>query len=139
VVQTVIGATVVVIFAETRADPILTLFSWMTNLGTLAVIALMALASAAVPAYFGRREKGPEGLIRTQLAPGIAGLALLGVLVLAIVHFDVLTGSPGLMSVALPAILPIAACFGAVRAPHLRRTDPRRYQGLGLGMSIERS
>jgi hypothetical protein len=29
------------------------------------------------------------------------------------VHFDVLTGSPGLMSIALPAILPIAACLGA--------------------------
>lgn len=139
VLQTVIGATVVVIFAATRADPILTLFSWMTNLGTLAVIALMALASAAVPAYFRRCEKGPEGLIRTQLAPSVAGVALLGVLVLAIVRFDVLTGSPGLMSVGLPAILPIAACLGAVRALHLRRTDPRRYQGLGLGMSIERS
>jgi len=138
VLQTVIGAIVVVIFAATRADPILTLFSWMTNVGTLAVIALMALASAAVPAYFRRREQGPEGLIRTQLAPIIAGLALLGVLVLAIIHFDVLTGSPGLMSVALPAILPIAACLGAVRALHLRRTDPGRYRGLGLGMSIER-
>ncbi|HEV2442034.1 MAG TPA: APC family permease, partial [Steroidobacteraceae bacterium] len=61
VVQTMIGATVVAIFAAAGADPILTLFSWMTNLGTLAVIALMALASAAVPAYF-RREKGAEGL-----------------------------------------------------------------------------
>lgn len=138
VAQTVIGAAVVVIFAGTGADPILTLFSWMTNLGTLGVIALMALASAAVPAYFLRRERGSEGLIRTQLAPGIAGLALLGVLVLAIVHFDVLTGSSGLMSIALPAILPVAACLGAIRALHLRRTDPGRYRGLGLGMSAER-
>lgn len=139
VAQTVIGATVVVIFAGARADPILTLFSWMTNLGTLAVIALMALASAAVPAYFAGRKGRAEGLMRTQLAPVLAGLALLGVLVLAIIHFDVLTGSPGLMSVALPAIVPMAACLGAVRALHLRRTDPRRYHGLGLGMSIERT
>jgi amino acid transporter len=136
VAQTVIGLAVVGAFAAARADPVLTLFSWMTNLGTLGVIALMALASAAVPAYFHRRERGRQGLIRTRIAPVLAGLALLGILVLAIIHFDVLTGSSDLMSVALPAILPIAACLGAVRAWHLRRTDPGRYRGLGRGMSV---
>ena len=115
-----------------------TLFSWLTNLATLGVIALMVLASAAVPAYFRHRECGPQRLLRTQLAPGIAALALLGVLVLAVVHFDVLTGSSGLMSVALPTILPVAACLGAARALHLRRADPGRYRGLGLGMSVGR-
>ena len=136
-VQSVIGTAVVIIFAVARADPILTLFSWMTNLATLGVIALMALASAAVPAYFRRRGGEPPELLRTQLAPGLAALALLGVLVLAVIHFDVLTGSSGWMSVALPAILPLAACVGAARALHLRRTDPGRYRGLGLGMSAE--
>lgn len=136
IVQTFIGATVVVIFAAARADPVLTLFSWMTNLGTLGVIALMALASVAVPAYFRRRDRGQEGWIRTRFAPLIAALALFGVLALAIVHFDVLTGSAGVMSIVLPAIVPVAACFGAVRAWHLRCTDLVRYRGLGLGMSV---
>lgn len=132
--QTAIGAVVVVIFAAAGADPVLTLFSWMTNLATLGVIALMALASAAVPVYFSRRPRGREGLIRTLCAPVIAGLALFGVLMLAVVHFDVLTGSSGPMSVALPAIVPLAACIGAARAWQLRRIDPGRYRGLGLGM-----
>jgi amino acid transporter len=136
VVQTTIGAIVVVAFAASRSDPVLTLFSWMTNLATLGVIALMALASAAVLAYFRRGERGREGWLRTQCAPAIAGLALSGVLVLAIVHFDVLTGSTSWMSIALPAILPVAACFGALRAWHLRRTDLVRYRGLGFGVGI---
>lgn len=136
VTQTIIGLVVVVIFAAARADPVLTLFSWMTNLGTLGVIALMALASVAVPAYFRRRGPRGEGWIRTRIAPLVAGLALLGVLVLAVAHFDVLTGSSGLMTVALPAILLVAACGGAARGWHLRRTDPGRYRGLGLGMSM---
>lgn len=138
VVQTIIGAAVVILFAAARADPVLTLFSWLTNLATLGVIALMALASAAVPAYFHQHGEDPRKLFRTQLAPVIAVLALLGVLVLAVIHFDVLTGSSAAMSLALPAILPIAACLGAARALHLRRTDPGRYRGLGLGLSVER-
>ena len=137
VVQTMIGAAIVVIFAAARADPVLTLFSWLTNLATLGVIALMALASVAVAAYFHHRKSESRGRLRTQLAPGIAALALLGVLVLAVIHFDVLTGSSGLMSFALPAIIPVAACLGAARALHLRRTDPARYLGLGLGIPIE--
>ena len=52
--QTAIGAVLVALFAVSGADPVLTLFSWLTNVGTLGVIALMALASLAVPAFFAR-------------------------------------------------------------------------------------
>ena len=67
----------------------LTLFSWLTNVATLGVIALMALASAAVPAYFSRRGDLAGGTLRTRIAPAVAGVALCGALALAILHFDV--------------------------------------------------
>ncbi len=128
--QTTIGALLVTLFAALGADPVLTLFSWLTNVGTLGVIALMALASLAVPAFFARAG---GHVLRTRIAPLAAAAALLGVLALAIVHFDVLTGSSGVLSVLLPATVPAAAGLGALRAWYLRRTDPQRYRGLGFG------
>ena len=81
---------VVASFAVTGADPVLTLFSWLTNLATLCVIALMSMASFAVIVYFrGDRTESPGILV----LPIVAGLALLTILVLAIVNFSVLTGA----------------------------------------------
>lgn len=132
ITQTVIGAVLVALFAAAGADPVLTLFSWLTNVGTLGVIALMALASLAVPGFFAHRGGSPW---RTRVAPLAAAVALLIVLALAIVHFDVLTGSSGVLRILLPATVPAAACFGALRGWYLRRTDPDRYRGLGFGLS----
>ena len=135
-VQTAIGAGTVLLFGWLGGDPVLTLFSWLSNLGTLGVIALMALSSAAVPVFFARRIHEPRRLFRTRIAPILAACALLVVLVLAIVHFDVLTGSKGTLCIVLPAAIPVAACLGMLRAWQLRRKDPARYRGLGRGMSM---
>lgn len=135
-VQTVIGTVTVLLAMWLGVDPVLTLFSWGSNLGTLGVIALMALASMAVPAFFARRKDQPPRLFRTRIAPLIAACALFAVLVLAILHFNVLTGSNGMFCVVLPAAIPAAACLGMLRAWRLRRKDPARYRGLGLGISI---
>jgi len=136
VVQTTIGGGTVLLFAGMGGDPVLTLFSWLSNLGTLGVIALMALCSAAVPVFFARRPHEPRRLFRTRIAPILAAGVLLAVLLLAIVHFDVLTGSRGTLCIELPATIPVAACVGMLRAWRLRRKDPARYKGLGLGMSM---
>lgn len=127
--QSAAAALIVGLFALAGADPVLTLFSWLTNVGTLGVIALMALTSAAVLGFFG----GRDGLWRTRLLPAAAGLALAAVLVLAIADFDVLTGASGIWPIALPAIVPAAALLGAARALWLRRADPARYRALGYG------
>ncbi len=133
--QTAIAAGLVIVFAAAGADPVLTLFSWLTNLGTLGVIALMALSSAAVPVFFSRAGMQGASLLRTTILPIMATVALFVVLVLAILHFDVLTGSKGVMRIVLPAVIPVAGALGAWRALHLRRTDPGRYRALGLGLA----
>ncbi len=127
--QTAIGTVLVALFAASGADSVLTLFSWLTNVGTLGVIALMALASLAVPAFFAR-SGGP--LFSTRIAPLVAAAALLVVLVMAIAHFDVLTGSSGVLSILLPATVPTAAVLCGLRAWLLRRTNSARYRGVGL-------
>lgn len=55
IVQTAIAITVVGIFAVTGQDPVLALFSWATNVGTLAIMLLMTFTAFAIIAFFARR------------------------------------------------------------------------------------
>lgn len=59
--QTAVAASVVLVFIVAHADPVLTLFSWLTNVATLCIIALMALSSAAVFVFFRRIDRGNTG------------------------------------------------------------------------------
>ena len=114
--QSALALIVVTIFVISGADPVLALFSWFTNIATLCVIALMALTSFAVLAFFKGRAIATEGTLRTVIFPVISGVLLLGVLVLAIANFDVLTGASKTISYALTSLLPIAAIAGALLA-----------------------
>ena len=137
--QTVLAAAVLAVFALSGLDPVLTLFSWLTNVGTLGVIALMALSSVAVPVFFARRHGGEGGnggkggAFRTRIAPIVASGALGAVLALAVIHFDVLTGSAGPLRIVLPALVFVAGALGALRAWRIRRVDPSGYARLGFG------
>jgi amino acid transporter len=103
--QTAIAFAVVAAFALAGLDPVLTLFNWLTNVATLGVLVLMALASFAAVAFFrGRRPA----------APLASGLALSGVAALAAANFGLLTGASRTLAVLLPASLAIAAALGAL-------------------------
>ena len=56
IAQSIVAVIVVAVFALTRQDAVLALFTWHTNLGTLGVIALMAATSFAVVAFFQRNR-----------------------------------------------------------------------------------
>ena len=129
--QSLIAAVVVLIFAALDADPILQLFAWFSNLATLCVILLMALTSVAIYVYFQRHPQLKVGVWRGKILPGFSCLALLTVLVLAIVHFDVLTGASQLISYGLCAVIPAALICGLFLAVRLRRTSPQRFMALG--------
>ncbi|MCL6701682.1 APC family permease [Pseudomonas sp. T1.Ur] len=131
VLQSLIAAVVVLIFAALDADPILQLFAWFSNLATLCVILLMALTSAAVFVYFRRHPELKLGLWRGRLLPGFSCLALLAVLVLAVIHFDVLTGASQLLSYGLCAVIPVALVVGVFLAVRLRKVSPERFAALG--------
>lgn len=131
VLQSLIAAVVVLIFAALDADPILQLFAWFSNLATLCVILLMALTSAAVLVYFRKHPELKLGLWRGRILPGFACLALLAVLALAVLHFDVLTGASQLLSYGLCAVIPVALIVGVFLAARLRKVAPERYSALG--------
>jgi hypothetical protein len=131
--QTTLAVIVLFIFAAAGADPVLTLFSWLTNVGTLGVIALMAITSFSVLMFFRANPQFGSHPLANVLLPLLSGIALVIVLALAVIHFDVLTGaSSRTLAVVLPSLILIAAILGVVLAGRLRRTDPARFANLGI-------
>ncbi|PIB42144.1 amino acid permease [Pseudomonas sp. 2822-15] len=129
--QSLIAAVVVLIFAAMDADPILQLFAWFSNLATLCVILLMAMTSFAICVYFHRHPELKVGLLRGRILPVLSCLALLSVLLLAVAHFDVLTGASQLLSYSLCAVIPAALMGGLYLAARLRKVSPQRFLALG--------
>ena len=56
--QTILAVIVVTIFAALGMDPVLQLFTWLTQLGALGIVGLMAATSFSVIGFFSRNP-GP--------------------------------------------------------------------------------
>jgi amino acid transporter len=129
--QTGLAGVIVAIFVLTGADPVLALFSWLTNIATLCVMALMAATAFAVTRFFGRRQEMQWEPLNAVLLPMASGLILTAILVLAILNFQVLTGASPTLAWSLTASLPLAAMIGYVLASRLAKNNPGAFLRLG--------
>ena len=141
-VQSGLALLIVGLFAVLDEDPVLKLFTWLTNLGALGVLLLMAVTSFAVVAYFRARPDHDLGSYRTLIAPLISGIALVAILVLGVTNFNVLiTGAidapTDTMAVVLPLILFGGAVLGMVVAAILKRSRPDVYAHIGERTAVE--
>lgn len=142
--QSVLALTVVGVFALAGADPVLQLFTWLTNMGALGVLLLMAVTSFAVVGYFRKHPEADLGRWASTIAPSLAGAFLLVVLILGVLNFNVLiTGSTeaptDVMAVVLPVILFGGGIVGLVVGAVLRRRRPEVFAAVGEGPGAEAS
>ncbi|SDY99819.1 Amino acid transporter [Micromonospora pattaloongensis] len=132
--QSLLALGVLLGYAVAGLDPILHLFFWVTVTGGLGVLILMAGTSAAVVGFFAR-DPHEEPAWRRALAPALATLALVTVLVVTIREFAVLLGvaptSP--LRWLFPASYGVAALLGLGWALLLRAARPRVYAAIGWG------
>jgi amino acid transporter len=139
--QTAVSVIVVVAFAVTDdkpagdpTAPVLHLFTWMGNVGSLGIIVLLATTSVAVISFFVRR-----GAARAQAwriaSSAVAGLAFAAIAVYAAKDFDVLLGAgpDSALSWILPAIIGAAAVVGVVHGLVLKAVKPAVHARIGLG------
>ena len=131
VIQTIIAVLVVGLFAVLGLDPVLALFTWLTQLGTLGVLGLMATTSFSVMAYFSANGGMGEGTLSTKILPLIAGVLMAGLFVYIFAQFGALTGAAGWLGVALPSLVIVAAVIGFVLASGLAGRDPVRFARMG--------
>ncbi|ODT12565.1 MAG: amino acid permease [Mesorhizobium sp. SCN 65-12] len=132
-IQTVIAALVVALFAATGQDPVLALFSWLTNVGTLAIILLMAFTAFAIVAFFGRNPGLESNPVVTKVLPVVTGLILLVLVYYISVNFGAIAGANGVLAVLLPGLVVIAALIGFLAAIRLRSSGAAGFARLGAG------
>ena len=131
-VQTSLALIVVVIFAVSHADPILKLFTWFSGMAAVGVILLMAATSASVFGFF-RKRTAEENIWQRAIAPALATVVLLALVVLLVVNFDSLLGTDPSSPLRwiFPALVFAAGIIGLIWGGVLRRTRPDVYEGIG--------
>ena len=121
-----------------RQNPVLALFTWLTQLGALAIIVLMALASFAVVAFFARHRNFDANPLRTIVAPIVGGLAMTAVAIYAASQFGLLIGNPeSPLRWILPALIVVAAAAGTIAAITLKTRSAELYAQMGRHREIE--
>lgn len=135
IIQTVIAILVVALFAVTGQDPVLALFSWLTNVGTLAIILLMAFTAFAIVAFFNRNPGLESNVFAIRILPVVTGLILLGLVYYISANFGAIAGASGVLAVLLPGLVVIAAIIGFIAALRLRASDAVRFARLGAGQA----
>jgi amino acid transporter len=136
--QTVLAMTIVIVFVIASADPVLKLFTWLTNLGALGVLLLMAATSFAVVGYFRRSPEPGLSTWSSTIAPLLSGVLLIVILILGVANFNVLitsaTDAPtDTMTIVLPLILFGGGVLGLVVGALLKSRKPDVYARIGEG------
>lgn len=130
VIQTILALVFVTLFVVKGLDPVLNLFSWLSQLGTLGVLGLMSLTSFSVMAFFGRDAMG-ESALSTKVLPLIAGVIMAVLFVKIFMDFGALTGAEGNLSWMLPSLVIVAGVVGMLLAAKLKSSDPKMFADLG--------
>ncbi|UUT35790.1 APC family permease [Microbacterium elymi] len=146
--QSVVAVIVIVGFAigELSWDPasgpfaVLTLFTWLTNLGAFGLVLLMVLVSIAVIGYF-RRDARDVGVGSRLVAPIIAVIALGAVWVLILANWNVMLGQTESTPTTfiLPAVLLVPSIAAVFWGMWLRKARPSVYRQIGHGTEQEQA
>lgn len=114
--------------------PVVTLFTWLTNMGAFGLVLLMALTSFAVVGYLGR-HRARYSIWTRLIAPTAAGIALTALFAVIVANFDVLIGleEPSMAGWLLPVIVLVPGLAGMLWALGLRRRRQDVYAGIGYG------
>lgn len=129
-VQTFCALSAVALFAGLGLDPVLNLFTWISQVGVLGVLGLMAITCLAVVVFF--RRQGGGSTLTTLVLPTVSGLIMAALFVYVFLHFGELTGTQGgPLGVLLPSSIPAAGVAGWWAAARLRADRPAAYERLG--------
>jgi amino acid transporter len=131
VIQTVLAVVVVGLFAFTGQDPVLALFSWLTNIGTLGIVVLMAVTSISVVAFFRKNPGKESNPLKSLILPVIASAALVVTIYQIVINFGNLSGTSGFLGIFLPGLVVIAGIVGLFCATALKARSPADFELLG--------
>ncbi|ARQ13831.1 amino acid/polyamine transporter protein (plasmid) [Rhizobium etli] len=103
-----------------------------TGIGGVGVIALMAMVSCAVVAWFGRNGvPAGENLFKVFIAPAAAALIMFVTVIFAVAHLDLVVGGAPGENLWVIWFLIVAFVSGCMLAVYFRVARPEVYSGLG--------
>ncbi|MCT9870419.1 APC family permease [Paenarthrobacter aurescens] len=112
-------AVVMLAFTLAGADPVAVTYSWLVGLGTVGLLAVLSLVSVSILIFFSRHEASGN-VWATRVAPAVAALGMVCVLVLAIQNYQFL-GAADETARLLLLLIPVAAAAGWAYAAYRRR------------------
>jgi amino acid transporter len=109
-------------------DPLTNISTALVGLGSVGLMALLAITSLGIPVYFGRR--GIWGFGYT-LAPGLGGALIVIATLLAVKNYSALTGVSSPAINRLPIWLVVIAALGICQAVWLFKHKPDVFDQIG--------
>lgn len=128
--QTVLVTGLLLAFGLGGADPYAMVFSWMSGLAILCLIAVQIMVSFGAIVFFRKIDHG-RSAFTTLVAPALATLGLAGSFILISSNLSLLTGSENSLVLSFPIIVIGLAGLGVGLALWLRQSRPDRYARLG--------
>ncbi|QRM57463.1 APC family permease [Sinorhizobium sp. BG8] len=130
IAQSATAALILLGFVVGGADPYAVVFSWMSALAVIGILAVQALVSVAVILFFRRNATG-HGVWTTTIAPALGLLGLVGSLWLVISNLSLLSGSDSPIVASFPYLMALVGFLGAAFAVQLSKSQPELYASLG--------
>lgn len=128
--QSVTAAVIIGFFVLLNSDPYTLIFSWMSALAVLGILAVQILVCVAIISYF-RKCDHAHSTWTTTVAPIFSMLGLLCAFVLVVNNLSLLAGTENLIIDSFPVIVIAVGLLGAAFATHIRRRRPELYANLG--------
>lgn len=131
VVQSAMAVIVLAIFAGLGLDPVLHMFTWISQVGTLGVLGMMTITSLSVIVFF-RKQGGQNSALTTLILPALSGLIMAALFVYIFMNFGDLTQTTGgALGIILPASIPVAGIIGFLMASRLKAANPAAFERMG--------
>jgi amino acid transporter len=130
-VQSMVGLSVIVVYAVSGMDPMVKLFYWWGTTGATGILLLLTVASFAAMVFFARNHHGEPVTVRV-IAPLVSGAALLVIVWLVLDNYSAMLGLPPGAAPAfwLPASYGVAALIGLVVVLVTKVARPDTYAGI---------
>jgi amino acid transporter len=132
VTQSVMALVVVGVFALLGLDPVTQLFTWVSQVGTLGVLGMMAITSLSVIMFFRKTPDAATSPLASLILPAVSGVIMVALFIYIAMNFGDLTGTTGgALGYILPALIPLAAILGWLRASALKSSNPAAFARMG--------
>lgn len=135
--QSVLAFVVMTIFVVLQLEPTSTLFTWLTQLGTLAITYLMAFSALAVFMFFRKNPKLNAGAWKSTIAPAIATIGLTVLAAYATTQFRFLVDGTAALTIFLLSLIPIAIVVGLISASLLKNREPEAFASMGRNRAVQ--